>query len=279
MSKISFLSRKNAGQAPGTRKKNGLISIAIGGTALLIMLIASFACAKNPVPKLLVEDMVVGTGREAKAGDTLIVEYIGWLYGAERSKPFDMTGNHDDAFEFVLGKEEAIKGFDQGLAGMKVGGQRRLTVPADLAYGSKGALNGKIPPNTPLVFEVELLGVLPNLPPTTVKALKVEDLKVGTGAEAKPGKHISIHYTGYLEDGIKFDSSYDSNQPIEFDLGSGRVIPGWEKGIVGMKVGGKRKLTIPPSLGYGEKGASSYVPPNATLIFEVELLAVKDANK
>ena len=104
--------------------------------------------------------------------------------------------------------------------------------------------------------------------------LKVQDLVTGTGAEAKNGKTISVHYVGTLENGKKFDSSVDRGQPFNFVLGSGQVIQGWEKGFVGMKVGGKRKLIIPPSLGYGSTGAGNMISPNATLIFEVELLGV-----
>jgi len=111
-------------------------------------------------------------------------------------------------------------------------------------------------------------------PTAEVTELKVEDIKVGTGAEAKPGDTVSVHYTGWLADGTKFDSSKDSGQPFEFQLGQGMVIKGWDVGVAGMKVGGVRRLTIPADMGYGPQG-SGPIPPNATLVFEVELLAVK----
>ena len=110
---------------------------------------------------------------------------------------------------------------------------------------------------------------------TTASGLKYTDTKVGTGAEAKAGQQVSVHYTGWLTNGTKFDSSKDRGQPFEFPLGGGRVIKGWDEGVQGMKVGGVRKLTIPADLGYGAQGAGGVIPPNATLVFEVELLDVK----
>jgi FKBP-type peptidyl-prolyl cis-trans isomerase len=104
--------------------------------------------------------------------------------------------------------------------------------------------------------------------------LKVEDLVQGNGAEAVAGKKVSVHYTGTLTDGSKFDSSLDRGRPFDFPLGGGRVIKGWDQGVAGMKVGGKRRLTIPPELAYGERGFPPVIPPNSTLIFEIELLAV-----
>ena len=105
--------------------------------------------------------------------------------------------------------------------------------------------------------------------------VKIEDQKVGTGDEAKKGDTVEVHYTGWLTDGKKFDSSKDAGKPFSFKLGAGMVIKGWDEGVAGMKVGGKRKLTIPPELGYGDKGSGKVIPPKATLIFEVELLKVK----
>lgn len=106
-------------------------------------------------------------------------------------------------------------------------------------------------------------------------SLKVEDVKVGTGAEATQGKTVTVHYVGTLTNGSKFDSSRDRNEGFSFPLGAGRVIKGWDQGVAGMKVGGVRKLTIPPELGYGAHGFPPVIPPNSTLVFEVELLAVR----
>lgn len=109
---------------------------------------------------------------------------------------------------------------------------------------------------------------------TKTEELKIEDREVGTGPEVKSGDTVSIHYTGTLTDGTKFDSSVDRGAPFETQIGTGAVIEGWDKGVVGMKVGGKRKLTIPPHMGYGEQGMGQ-IPPNSTLIFDVELLEIK----
>ena len=109
----------------------------------------------------------------------------------------------------------------------------------------------------------------------TDSGLKYVDLKVGTGAEAKKGDTVEVHYTGWLKDGKKFDSSRDRGEPFSFALGQGKVIKGWDEGVAGMKEGGKRKLIIPPDLAYGARGAGNVIPPNAELTFEVELLKVK----
>lgn len=108
----------------------------------------------------------------------------------------------------------------------------------------------------------------------TASGLEYEDTTPGTGDEAKAGQRVSVHYTGKLTDGKKFDSSRDRNEPFKFTLGAGQVIKGWDEGVAGMKVGGHRKLTIPPELGYGSRGAGGAIPPNATLVFDVELLGV-----
>jgi len=104
--------------------------------------------------------------------------------------------------------------------------------------------------------------------------LKIEELAAGNGPEAKSGQTVKVHYTGWLTSGKKFDSSLDRGDPFEFKLGAGQVIKGWDQGVVGMKVGAKRKLTIPPELAYGQRGFPGAIPPNSTLIFEVQLLGV-----
>lgn len=131
-----------------------------------------------------------------------------------------------------------------------------------LAGCTKGCQKDRTPPQ-------------PETAAPTQGQLQTKDVLVGTGATAEPGKRASVHYVGTLIDGTKFDSSRDRNLPFEFVLGKGQVIKGWDEGLVGMKVGGKRELVIPPALGYGDK-ASGPIPPNSTLKFEVELLALND---
>jgi len=104
--------------------------------------------------------------------------------------------------------------------------------------------------------------------------LEIEDQIVGDGDEAVAGQTVEVHYTGWLTDGTQFDSSHDRNDTFSFKLGGGQVIQGWDQGVVGMKVGGSRKLTIPPGLGYGASGAGGVIPPDATLVFKVELISV-----
>jgi FKBP-type peptidyl-prolyl cis-trans isomerase len=107
-----------------------------------------------------------------------------------------------------------------------------------------------------------------------MSGLEIEDQIVGNGEEAVAGQTVEVHYTGWLTDGTKFDSSLDRDQTFSFKLGAGQVIAGWDQGVAGMKIGGTRKLTIPPEMGYGERGAGGVIPPNATLVFKVELIGL-----
>lgn len=125
----------------------------------------------------------------------------------------------------------------------------------------------------PIMAQSEQPASMPEI--TTVSGLTYTDVAVGTGREAASGNLVTVHYTGWLTNGKKFDSSVDRSEPFSFPLGAGRVIKGWDEGVAGMKVGGKRKLTIPSQLGYGARGAGGVIPPNATLVFDVELLEVR----
>jgi FKBP-type peptidyl-prolyl cis-trans isomerase len=133
---------------------------------------------------------------------------------------------------------------------------------------TSGMPSGHAAPDTSSPTKVE------GKPKTTADGLQYWEITAGTGVAAVSGKKVTVHYTGWLTDGKKFDSSVDRGQPFVFALGAGQVIKGWDEGVAGMKVGGKRQLKIPPELGYGARGAGGVIPPNATLIFDVELLDV-----
>jgi FKBP-type peptidyl-prolyl cis-trans isomerase len=215
-----------------------------------------------------------GDGETPKAGQTCLVHYTGWIWENNgKGKEFDSSMKRNAPFAFPVGAGRVIKGWDEGVLTMKVGGKRELLIPAELAYGAKGA-GGVIPPNATLLFEVELLGVFKK----TESGLEYRDIMIGDGPSPKTGQTCVMHYTGWLwrgSKGKKFDSSVDKGEPFPFPIGKRRVIAGWDEGVATMKVGGKRELLIPPDLAYGPDGSPGAIPPNATLLFEVELLEVK----
>lgn len=227
-------------------------------------------------------EIEAGDGPLAEAGQIVSVHYTGTL---EDGTVFDSSYNRGEPISFPLGAGFVIPGWDEGIAMMNVGAQAILVIPPDLAYGSTGA-GGVIPPNATLVFDVELLGVQEGAPdaPTAVEedsytttdsGLRYYDFEVGEGPTPEPGQVVVVHYTGWLPEGGKFDSSLDRGAPFSFPLGAGQVIQGWDLGLEDMQVGGRRQLVIPPELGYGAQGAGGVIPPNATLIFEVELLEIQ----
>jgi peptidylprolyl isomerase len=240
-------------------------------------------------------DDSLGTGREAKADDLITIHFAGWsindtskLFGDWLSDPqrsLFLIGNskmRNQPVKFILGTNSFIKGSDEGIIGMKAGGQRTIIIPSELAYGEKGI--GPVPPNTDLKLVIELLEVRDKIVAemwkvdsalfkTTPSGLKYVIVKEGEGSFADSGKVVTVHYSGYLENGKKFDSSVERDEPFSFILGVGQVISGWDEGLKLMKKGSKAKLIIPPSLGYGELDLDR-IPPNSTLIFDVELLDV-----
>lgn len=204
-------------------------------------------------------DSVIGDGKLVEVGDMVVVNYEGFL---EDGTMFDSSIERGQPFSFQVGLGNVIQGWDEGLIGMNVGGKRELTIPPELAYGEAGA-GEVIPPNATLVFNVELVDVV---------VLDVDDLVLGEGPGAGRGNQVTVEYTAWFEDGTQLDSSAESG-PLSFVLGGGQIIPGLDFGIQGMQVGGKRLITIPPEFAFGAQGAGDVIPPNTTLVFEVELVS------
>ncbi|MDX1522470.1 MAG: FKBP-type peptidyl-prolyl cis-trans isomerase [Anaerolineae bacterium] len=227
-----------------------------------------------------------GTGASPEPGSIVEVHYTGTL---EDGTKFDSSIDRGQPIQFPLGVGQVIPGWDEGIALLKEGGKAKLIIPPDLAYGAAGAGGGIIPPNATLFFDVELISVAPPPPPppeapteiaeadytVTDSGLKYYDLVEGEGETPETGQQVQVHYTGWLEDGTMFDSSLTRGQPFVFPVGAGRVIPGWDEGVGSMTVGTVRQLVIPAELAYGEAGAGGVIPPNAVLIFEVELLGLQ----
>lgn len=223
-----------------------------------------------------------GSGAVPQEGDVVQVHYTGKLADGTI---FDNSYEYERPLTFAVGKGMVIPGWDEGIGLLSVGSKAKLIIPPALAYGEFGA-GGVIPPNATLYFEVELLDILPGSPEsptkvaeadytTTVSGLKYFDFAEGDGPLPEDGQVVSVHYTGWLEDGSKFDSSLDYGTPFIFPVGQKYVIPGWDEGIASMKVGGKRQLVVPAELAFGDEGAGEVIPPDATLIFEVELLEIQ----
>ena len=228
---------------------------------------------------LIYIDEVIGTGKTPKIGDKVKVHYTGTL---EDGTKFDSSRDRNNPFEFPLGVGRVIKGWDEGVASMKEGGKRKLIIPPELGYGSRNM--GSIPSNSTLFFDVELIEViekfvdtdfsLPGREEVTKSGLRMIIHKDGNGDIPLPGQTVKVHYTGLLENGSTFDSSHDRGRPFSFQLGQGRVIKGWDEALALMSKGEKRTLIIPPDIGYGARGQGK-IPPNSTLIFEVELIDFK----
>ena len=238
----------------------------------------------SPPLTLQIDDIGVGQGTPVSSGDFLIMNYVGVSYS--NGLQFDASWDRGQPFPFELGAGRVIKGWDEGIVGMAVGGRRTLTIPPDLAYGETGSGSGSIGPNETLVFTVDLLAAVPkSLNKPTIEAIEsspdglvFEDIVLGTGSTVTTGSVVYIHYVGVAQSsGEQFDSSWDRGRSelIGFISGAGNVIEGLDQGMIGMNVGGRRTVIIPPSLAYGENGAGNgLIAPNETLIFTVDLLGV-----
>jgi len=225
-------------------------------------------------------DITEGDGAEAKSDSIVSTTYTIWVQG-EQGDEYIVSSPEGQPISFKVGGGDTVfPGWEEGVQGMKVGGTRQLVIPPEIALGEQGA--NAIPPNATLIMEIALTDVKEPVTQTEVdpadytttdSGLQFYDIAKGDGATAAAGQTVTVHYTGWLEDGTQFDSSVDRGEPFTFVLGEGGVIPGWDEGLAGMQVGGKRQLRIPAALAYGETG-SGPIPANATLVFDVELLEV-----
>lgn len=223
-------------------------------------------------------------GERPIKGDKVLVHYTGRLTD---STVFDSSVDRGQPFEFLLGFGQVIKGWDEGIAMLHIGEKARLMIPPDLAYGANARPN--IPANSTLIFDVELLDIsVRGARPmnaqgfdtiTTPSGLQYIILKKGDGVKIVPGMKTKVHYSGFLADGTKFDSSIDRGQPFEVIVGKGQVIKGWDEGLALLHVGDIAKFLIPYQLGYGEMGRAPVIPPKADLIFDVEILAARETPK
>ncbi|MEN8173504.1 MAG: FKBP-type peptidyl-prolyl cis-trans isomerase [Chloroflexota bacterium] len=228
-------------------------------------------------------DIIEGNGDEAIYQSNVKTHYSIWIQG-EDENIFIASSYSADPVPFVLGRADNVfPGWDEGVHGMKEGGKRLLIIPPDLALGEEASSG--IPANSTLIMEIELVEVIQpetiteiddDAYTTSDSSLKYYDIKDGQGNAAEAGQTVVVHYTGWLEDGTQFDSSWEFGQPFTFELGSGQVIAGWDEGVAGMQINGIRQLVIPAELGYGATGAGDIIPPDATLIFRVQLIEIQE---
>jgi peptidylprolyl isomerase len=255
----------------------------VSSTAFAPALGVDAARSTRTATGLYYRDLTVGTGALATAGQRVAVRFTGWLANGTQ---FGSNVTSGSALEFILGAGDLIPGLEQGVAGMRIGGRRQLVIPPALGYGAAG--QGSIPGNAVLVVNVELvnpvsietttfaptLGVDLAASTRTATGLYYRDLTVGTGATVAAGQLVSVRYTGWLANGTQFDSNVSSGSAFEFTLGTGQVIPGFDQGVSGMRVGGRRQIIIPPALGYGAAGSGT-IPGNAVIVFTVEVVGVR----
>lgn len=233
--------------------------------SILFFIFAAFlaACGPPPPPEGYVADADHGEANDGsiQQGDFLEISMVGTLSGT--GDVFIDTAEIGQPIVFPYGEGVFFPGWDSIFDGKQVGDHISIDIPSEDAFGATGAPPA-IPPDADLHFEIDILNIL---------TVDKEILSEGDGAQPENGDTVRVHYTGTLEDGTQFDSSAGGD-PIEFPLGAGFVIPGWDIGIGTMHVGEKAILTIPPALAYGPQGSPPSIPPNSTLIFEVELVEI-----
>jgi peptidylprolyl isomerase len=220
------------------------------------------------------------SGIKAKKGEKIDVHYTGTLLNG---KKFDSSKDRNQPFTFNVGTGQVIAGWDEAFLILEEGDSATIILPSSIGYGSQDM--GNIPPNSTLIFDVELLKVYESRKPYNSEGKQTITTKSGLsyviidkGDETKPAKNSNtavMHYAGYLLDGTQFDSSFDRDQPFELPVQNAGVIEGWKEMLLLMNKGMKVKVTLPPSLAYGARGAGGVIPPNATLIFDMYLVDLK----
>lgn len=232
---------------------------------------------------LRVTEIVEGEGASPVDGEIVSIHYTAWYLDGDE---FDSTRKNGEPMKFLKGKSQLLPGLEEGVASMRKGGRRILVLPPELAFGKEGS-PPVVPPDQWVKFDVELIDIEPGPPrilPWNDAGLEVMlsptglqyvDFEVGGGDFPGLGSTVVVNYTGFLDDGTLFDSSYYQGMPLEFELSPENLIPGWIEGLLTMQAGGKRKLIIPPFLGYGRQGFGKSIPPDATLIYDIELLEVR----
>lgn len=222
-----------------------------------------------------------GEGDAPEDGQPVRVDFTAWFTDGSR---LDSTIDAGQPLVFALGSEQLFPGLSEAVSTMRVGGQSQFIIPADLAFGETGT--GGIPPNSDLIFLIDLLELLPPAPSAPVEVdeddyeaddsgFLIADIEEGSGDPAEAGDLAEFHVTGWLEeDGSQILSSYDQGEPILLPIASGQALPGWDAGLTGMREGGVRQVIVPPELGFGETGAGDVVPPNATMIWLIELVSL-----
>ncbi len=233
---------------------------------------------EGPAPtELVIDDLIVGDGRTATAGDFLVMEYVGVRHSD--GGQFDASWDRGEPFSFTLGTGMVIQGWDQGIDGMQEGGRRLLSIPSGLAYGDQ-AVGADIPAGSALVFVVDLLTVVspPDVQnaPAPVTELEVTVLEEGDGAVVEPGDVIEVHYVAMLQTtGEVFDSSWAGGRPVPVTIGSDppQVLEAWDEGLLGRRVGDLVRLVIPPEMGIDDP--SGAIPADATIITEVNIISAR----
>ena len=225
---------------------------------------------------------ILEQGQGPPLADDMRVSLHYTAYLDEDYTVFDSSHQRDEPISFILGRNMVIAGWEEALPKLQVGDKARLWVPYQLAYGEEG--RGPIPPRADLVFDVEVLdaSMVEAPEPFVVEGLdtletdtgmQIYILQDGEGDKPVHGSLLTVHYSGYLSDGTLFDSSVQRGVPFRFVLGTGQVLRGWDEGFLELKKGAKARMIIPPNLAYGERGAGP-IPPNETLIFDVELIDI-----